>query len=452
MIAKRVSQFCLLILLLLLVSLSTATVVRHVMIGGQRFSDTQKDFILNFSQFPNLTWRTLNEFYRAAEPVLHIIKVSDSEKAAWNELFPQPLDPGFLLFSGLNAEAKSWDIKLIRISDNKTMALWTPDWRSIGERTTLKDWYEIKQNTSAFIAVHPLPLPGGDLVFNTGYSLVRINACSSKIDWVLDQMAHHSIEFDRNKKHIWTAGTVKNGFGGSHIFQDWLRDDSLMKVSLEGAIIENISFSDILIENGLSALLFGSLALVEQRDPIHINQITEAQTSTRFWEAGDLLISARHLNAVFLYRPSTRKIVWFKHGPWNHQHAARFLGNSKIVVLDNNVVDLGNGRFEFLGPDRINRVLVYDLSTDEISEPFRQMLLKMQPRSPTNGRAEILADGSLFFEESDKGRHFRLSKDKLHWARINHYGETDVGRVGWSRYLTKIEGDLLIADFKRAGC
>ena len=452
MIARRFSQVCFLVLLLLIVSLCTAGAVRHVLIGGSRFGEVQKEFILNFAQFPNLVWRVISEVAQTGEPLPLRIKVQDAERANWNELFPQPTDSGFLLLSGLNRDTKKSDVRLIRISDNKTMAQWSPDWPTISERTNTKDWYRSKQSTSSFIALHPLPLPGGDLVFNTGFSLVRVKSCSSNIDWVLDSMAHHSIEFGRNQKSFWVPGTVKNGYGGNRTFQDRLRDDSLMKVSLEGTILENISFSDILIENGLSALLFGSLSQVDQRDPIHMNQISEAPNSTLYWEAGDLLISARHLSSVILYRPSTRKIVWYKHGPWNRQHSAKFVGNSQISVFDNNIVDLDVGNFEFLGPSFVNRVFVFDFSTGDVVEPYVKMLEKMQPRSPTNGRSEILADGSLFFEETDRGRHFRVSENGLLWSRVNHYNEADVGRVGWSRYLAKIEGEKIIADLKRAGC
>ena len=452
MIAKKLSQYCFLALVLLIVSLGTASMVRHVMIGGNRFTNHQKEFIQSFSQFPNLVWQVLNEFMRSAEPLPLLIKVSESERAKWNVLFPQPRDPGFLLLSGLNEVTKKPDIRLIRIADNSTMLQWTPDWHSINGQTGTKKWYELKQRTNAFIAIHPLPLPGGDIVFNTGYSLVRINGCSSNIVWILDTMAHHSIEFDRAKKNIWASGTIDRGFAGNLKFQERLRDDSLMKVSLEGTIVENSSFSNVLIENELSTLLYGSLSQVAQRDPIHINQITEAKSSSPYWSAGDLLISARHLNSVLLYRPSTRKIIWYKNGPWNRQHSAQFLGNSKIAVLDNNVVDLDVGDHEFLSPDNINRVLVFDFATNGITEPFKPALIKMQPKSPTNGRSEILADGSLFFEETDKGRHFRVTEDQLIWSRVNHYNETDVGRVGWSRYLSEAEGEKILADIKAKGC
>ena len=85
MIARRFSQVCFLVLLLLIVSLCTAGAVRHVLIGGSRFGEVQKEFILNFAQFPNLVWRVISEVAQTGEPLPLRIKVQDAERVNWND-------------------------------------------------------------------------------------------------------------------------------------------------------------------------------------------------------------------------------------------------------------------------------------------------------------------------------------------------------------------------------
>ena len=64
-------------------------------------------------------------------------------------------------------------------------------------------------------------------------------------------------------------------------------------------------------------------------------------------------------------------------------------------------------------------------------------------RSLTEGRVQPLADGGLFVEETNVGRHLRFSATKLMWSRINYYDARRIGLVTWSRYLTSQEGEAL---------
>ncbi len=267
--------------------------------------------------------------------------------------------------------------------------------------------------------------------------MVRLDLCSTEPEWVLDKVMHHSNEIALDGVSIWTPAVSDAYFADNLKLKNQLRDDSLARVSLNRQMLENRSFSKILIDNGLRELLLGTSGMSFQGDPIHINQISVAHKDTAYWMRGDLLISARHLSTVFLYRPSTGKIVWHQQGPWMNQHSARFVDDDRISVFSNNVYGGAPTSQTFVKPGDINRVFVYDFGAKRVTEPFAKLLEEAKPITMTEGRAEILPDGGLFIEESSFGRHLRFTKGQLLWSRVNDYDESRIGIVSWSRYLTQ---------------
>lgn len=177
-----------------------------------------------------------------------------------------------------------------------------------------------------------------------------------------------------------------------------------------------------------------------ETDPIHLNQISITKSDGALWQKGDYLISARHLSTIFLYRPSTNRIIWYQSGPWKTQHSVHFVDSNTIAVLDNNVYGTG-----FIRESDINQVFMVNFSSGyaKTSEPFKERLESRHAKSQTvsGGLIRVFPDGGLFIEETNYGRHLRFTKDRLLWSRINDYDETRVGLVSWSRYLTKVEGD-----------
>jgi hypothetical protein len=187
-------------------------------------------------------------------------------------------------------------------------------------------------------------------------------------------------------------------------------------------------------------------------DPIHINQISVARTTGDYWRRGDLLVTSRHLSTVFLYRPSTGRIVWHRTGPWLTPHHAAFVGDHAISVFSNNIMSSAPLAQPFPVPGDFNRVMVHDFRTGEVSEPYVDLLKVARPVTITGGRAQLLGDGGLFVEETDFGRHLRFTSDRLMWSRVNDYDANRVGMVSWSRYLTADEVAAPLAALVRAGC
>ena len=314
------------------------------------------------------------------------------------------------------------------------MAKWVPDWEYIYGQITSKNGAIRPSRYNLLQAINPLLLNNGDIVFNTHGAMVRMGTCSAKPIWILDEPIHHTNELGQDNT-IWSPSISTDGLSTNSWLKRRLVDDSIAHISADGRLLKNLSFSDILIRNNLQALLLGSFGKRINVDPIHMNKISEATISTKHWEKGDLLISARHLSAVFLYRPSSDKIIWYKVGPWMNQHSAEFVGDHKISVLSNNALSMAPSKYSFIKENDINRVFIYDFSTQTFDEPYRELLELARPKALSGGVAKILPDGGLFFEETDSGRHLRFSKEKLIWSRVNDYDSKSIGSVAFSRYL-----------------
>ena len=414
---------------------------------------------LNFFEFssdiPKLIYESSKELRAAIsnDPLFLIESRDKIEKIHWLRKFPAPLDSGYLLLSATDEKIRASTIRLIRISDGAVVARWAPNWKDIYSKLNKN---EINKRGSRFRihAQHSMLLASGELVFQTGDqvgSLIKMTACGDNLIWTLDAGIHHSIENDSENNFIAPSKSIEP-FTDYPILQNQISDDSIAMIDKDGLIIKKISFTKILLDNDMKWLIFGSAGPRLDRDLIHMNQINAAQHDSKFWKKGDLLISARHLSTVFLYRPSTNKIIWFKTGPWIGQHDSAFLDDHRISVFDNNALTFAPTKYSFLKTSDTNRVMIYDFMTDKIYEPYAELLAHARPITRTQGRARILPDGGLFLEETNNGRHLRFTKDKLLWSRVNDYDDKRIGLVFWSRYMTAEEVEKPLKALTEKGC
>ena len=438
---------------LIVAILVSAWSVRHVVTGGNRFSERQSGMIVMIAEFPALLRTAVQEVgsLLTGDPLPLLMDRKSIEQPSWVRKFPAAEDSGYLLFSGVDAAARRADVQLIKISDGAVVARWTPDWGVLLGKITSKKYAPAGSQYTAK-AIHPVLLADGDIIFNNTGWLARISACNSKPVWVLDQVMHHSVELDESGKGVWGPSVAQDGFPDNPWLQERVRDDALAHVSIDGHPLERLSFVRILRENGLLALLMGTSGGKLKADPIHLNEIKVAQHDSRYWKRGDLLISARHLSTLFLYRPATRKIIWYQTGPWMNQHSVDFVDDHRISVLNNNIVADVPAEHAFISPGETNQVMIFDFATRQVSQPFAALLAKARPIAFSEGVARVLPDGGLFFEETIYGRHLRFSKDSLLWSRVNDYDDKRIGMVSWSRYLTAEEAEIPVRALAQRQC
>ncbi len=422
--------------LLALLVLATAATVRHAMLKGASLSPGQSDLVMAIADYPGRAKAAVMEIAGAASGKTYALAFdrTDVETPAWQRKFPAPADPGYVLLSGVDPQGRQSSVRLIRIADGREMAHWTPDWADILARSTKSPFAPgiTRQTVRAF---HPLLLADGDIIFNTSGAMVRQGLCGGKPVWVLDEVLHHSNQRDTDG-NIWTPSVGGGGFDDNPFLAARVRDDAIARISPDGRLLERRSFARIMRDNGLEALLLGTQGMQLNIDPIHINEIAIAPNSGKFWQQGDLLISARHLSTLFLYRPSTGRIVWHQTGPWMNQHAAAFVDDHSISVLNNNIIAAAPLDQPFVRAGDTNQFMVFDFRTGAVTRPFKLLIEAARPVTMTEGRARLLPDGGLFFEESNSGRLLRFTRDGLMWSFVNDVADDRIGGLSWSRYIT----------------
>jgi len=342
-------------------------------------------------------------------------------------------------------------VQLIRISDGQVIAKWIPDWHEINRQMTKHRFGSIQENPKAYEAFHPLILNDGSLIFNTTSSLVRLPLCSSKPSWVLNYPYHHSIELSPEGTSVWVPAVTEAFATDNTLLKEKLRDDSLAEVSLDGRVIQNLSFSKILVQNNMSVHMLSSAGGPVNLDPLHINQITPATLDGPYWKRNDLLISARNTSTVYLYRPSTGRIIWHQQGPWLNQHSVHFVNQNTIVVFGNDVYATFP-KSPFMFKKSHNQIYKYSFKTKHTQTVHSESINKIKPKTISEGRVRVLEDGSMFVEETNNARLFKINaKGELVWSYINTYDANNLGDLSWSRYLTNKELHATV-DIKKLKC
>ena len=346
-------------------------------------------------------------------------------------------DMGYLLLSAYSESKKQSTVKLIRINDQHIIHEWVPDIDAIRKIHKKIDVNELPRDfnftyltKNRFRIFHPLLLNDGSLIFHHSAKsfLIKISKCSDII-WTANNQHHHSLEQDI-QENIWTPTRIYPSVYDT--INEIYRDDAIAQINQNGEVIYEKSVTEILIENGYQALLWGVGQDAFEWDPIHLNDIQPTLSSSKFWEVGDLFISIKNKSTVFLYRPQTNKILWLKTGPWLNQHDVNILNQSQISVFNNNVISTSSDAKK----NGNNNVYIFDFEKSAVLFPYDSILKELDVMTWTEGRSKILENGDVFVEETNNGRLLRVSTDTTKWEFTATIDSNYVGLMSWSRYLT----------------
>jgi len=342
------------------------------------------------------------------------------------------IDSNYILLSTYDKKANQSVAKLIRLSDQKVMHQWVPDYDAIIKLLGKQNKFWPDQNRHDLRLYHPLLTSDGSLVFNNVLSpLIKIDK-NSKLVWSVNGIFHHSIEVDADG-NIWVPSVIKPTAFLPGILTDY-KDDAITELTANGKMLFQKSVAQILVENGYQALLLGMGQY--EKDMLHLNDIQPALTTGKYWMKGDLLVSIRNRSAVFLYRPSTNKILWLKAGPWLNQHDVNFVDSTRISVFGNDVVRV-------FGEDRplngYSEEYIFNFKTNKTEMPYTAFLKKAKFATPSEGRADILPGGDLFVEETNKNRLLRGNASNVIWQYVDRIDKHSVAALSWSRFISKDE-------------
>jgi hypothetical protein len=353
-------------------------------------------------------------------------------------------------------------VRLIR-RDGAVVAAWRfrhsahfPDSSFLGGDAPASDW-----NTDLHGA---LIKPDGSVVVNYEYGgTVKLDRCG-KVLWTLAHPTHHSVvaaadggywipgrrvlargDETRPYAPLTEAGTFPNFY-----------DDLILKVDKNGQIETGVSVAQVLLDNGLKAILtangirFDRGASVNS-ELVHLNKIAELPASMAGafpqFAAGDLLISLREHNLIAVIDPNTWRVKWHQIGPWLRQHDPAFSSDGTIRVFNNNTFRTDLGPLDRVLPDALPVSNIIDV--DPASGHSRVVYggrTGQEMLSVIRGSHDDLPDRHILLTEFEKGRAFEVDGDgHVVWEYISRYDDQFVTEITGAMAYPK--GYFSVADW-----
>jgi hypothetical protein len=418
-------------LLSLLLAIGTGVLVRQELVGSVKLGIVSKAALFLAEVPVNLKKISINDLHTREQRFLGISGFKG-----------EPLEEEtYLLLSKYDGDKERSVVELIDLRSFKVKKTWIPDIDQInGLIDTSRPEFEYlgrDKNAKRYRMFHPFLTEDSGLIFHGSSALVKIDK-NSQLVWQNQDEFHHSIEQD-HEGNFWVPSSIypyqidKKYVGleyGNYV------DDAITKVSADGEILFQKSVTNILIENNLSALIFGLTGKFFMKDPIHLNDIEPVLSDGPHWKQGDLFLSLRHQAMIILYRPSTNKIIWKGVGHTSVQHDVDILDDHRISIFNNNAYYLYNVQ----DVDGNNEVVIYDFTTDSYTKYLNESLKQYDVKTITEGRSEILYNGDLSIEEQNYGRLLFFNKDaSLQWQYVNRADNGSVYILNWSRLLYTLE-------------
>ncbi|MEZ5830571.1 MAG: arylsulfotransferase family protein [Dongiaceae bacterium] len=242
--------------------------------------------------------------------------------------------------------------------------------------------------------------------FDNGNSLHKKDVCGRTI-WALPGKYHHSVTLDDTESTVWTHRDERTG--------DRARRMHLMQVATsDGKIVKDISVADIIAANpDIDILELRRLHTPDKlgnprvelgqwmHDPVHLNDIEPLPRSLAdrypMFSPGDLLISARELNLIFVMDPSSLAIKWWVVGATIRQHDADWNRDGRISAFNNRMAR-GYSTIIEIDPVTLARSVVVDGRSTDFYSRHR-------------GSHQRLPNGGWLISSTQQGRILEVAAD-----------------------------------------
>jgi hypothetical protein len=332
---------------------------------------------------------------------------------------PERAFPGVTLLTGLWKDEVDWHlgIRLIDLNGN-LLHEWKTNPKDVWSQCPHHDYAAGTRFDKTRTYVHgTLLLPDGDVIFNLEYlGLVRMNA-HSEVVWKLPYRTHHSVFKDDEEKLwvcglIWRETRVPEYLGLNPPFIE----DMILKVSLDGVVEREISLLKTIYNSGFQHLLFVTRNSYSP-DLTHLNDIEviseRIADAFEVFEAGDIMVSLRQINTLFVIDRKTEQIKWFLTYPFIGQHDPDFTEDGYIILFDN-FMDKTGSESEHPG----SRILLINPSTKEVMTIYGHKESQYF-YTEGGGKLQLLPNGNLVITEARAGRVFEAVPDgEVVWSWV----------------------------------
>lgn len=382
-------------------------------------------------------YRPLPSVFRLALQGLNELSIKLGVRQPWyfrqmTRPYAPPIRNTPRAYNGLNlitrvGKGRKLSVDIMTMSGQKIHE-WKTDWFKIWPNATHLPEDVVPQSRPGTHVHGVIMMKNGDIVFNfETLGLVRLDL-NGDVVWRLPYRTHHSVH-RHDDGNLWVCGlkerTNRDPYFPNHIPP--FAESTLLEVSPGGKILHEWSVAELLRKNNLGGLL--SLARAELRDEVrsdrlHLNDVEpfSAALGESFFVEGDVLVSLRNINTVFVFNGQTAKIKFICVGWFNGQHDPDFIDGNSFSVFDNNAITRPAE-----GPH--SRIVIVSARTNTY-----RVFFEGTPKTPFHtdilGKHQWLPNGNLLISESVWGRAFEITpRGEVVWEYTNYVGPGIVGLV-----------------------
>ncbi len=247
-------------------------------------------------------------------------------------------------------------------------------------------------------------------IFDLGTSINKVDACSNYIWSRSGDMDYNHVLSRAANGDLWTLSGDPSYF---------VRIDPKT-----GDPVRSISMGDVIKANpdlGIFTARSEHYAQGKQwlADPFHGNDVEELlpEMAAAFpmFQAGDLLVSFRNLNLIFVFDPETLAVKWWRQGISQQQHDPDWMADGTIMVFDN--------RWD----NPPSNLIAINPATNEVKTVLDGS--KYDFHTINRGKAQLF-DGDLIVTSSKQGRVFEVDANgRVVFDFVNTYDDKDGTRA-----------------------
>ena len=283
--------------------------------------------------------------------------------------------------------------------------------------------------------------PDGSLIFNDGdpgNGMQKIDFCSNAL-WVKLGKFNHVISEQKSDSSVWTIEK-------EHMFHkiDATSGKTLQTITVD-EIMELNPHIDVL------SIMRDKVAGKWLEEGLHSNDVEPLpvtyQNAFPKFNAGDLLLSMRSLNALMIIDPHSKKIKWWRVGAFSRQHDPDWQQNGTITVYDNQMRDK-YGVGESSDTVKFSRITSIDVDNYEVKSLYEGQNDNFY--SNIRGKHQILPNGDILITSPMQGRILIVnSKGETVFEILNKYDDNESLLISEAIWLPQ---DFFHFDISREDC
>lgn len=251
-----------------------------------------------------------------------------------------------------------------------------------------------------------------------GYGLIKLDK-DSKLVWTYAGHVHHEVDVAEDGTIYALTQTLaaKAPTGMDYIESPYIAD-ALLVLSSRGEELDVIPILEALRDSPYASTLELTTRALQLK--LHFNRknpavplpssgnlhgdfthpnsvkVLREALAPKFprFEAGQVLLSVRNMDALAVLDVKKRSVVWMAQGCWRRQHAADFLENGRLLLYDNSGAEVQTRVLEY---DPVTQAIPWSYANED-SPIFRSESLGKTQRLPNGNTLIIHPDVSRIFE------------------------------------------------------